>query len=255
MGIKYVVALKRNDKHVSYGCLNMRDNSLMDVAFQYEGRTIWGKELGCWDASHPDRRVYLFMDEELSNQEKSDFLKRNSGILGTEEYHKKYAESSLKFGTIALVTNKAAVGKEVVKPKDGKDVSGASMHERIYRSYKERGAVEDMISVFKSDLDAEGTYMQDEGALEGWVFINFLGVIWHYVMRNLIMDRDLIEKYSPKLVFSLFDGVRKIKVGGEWRLTQITKKDQKVLKQLGLLPDMDPDFTFKDGDDTEEASS
>lgn len=251
MKIRYVVALKRNDAHIDYSCLKMRDNSLMDVAFEYEGRTIWGKEIGAWDGAHPDRKVYLYLDEELARKEMEDFVVHNGGKQGTEEYRKKYAEACLKFGTIAMVSNKRAgdpATKEGKEKKKKKATTGQSMQEKIYYSYKERGTVEDMISVFKTDLDAEGSRMQDEGALEGWVFINLLGVVWHYVMRNLIMDMGLLHKYSPKYLFSLFEGVRKIKVAGEWKLTQITKKDQKVLKKLDLLPEMDPDFSFADNE-------
>lgn len=217
----YIVALKRNDSHLSYDCLRQKDYTGMDGVFEYEGRLIGYKYMGTWDTTHENRKVYLFYDKVLDREEDEDYQKRHKKDLITKEGREVYSEKSLRFGTLAIVS------------------TCEKTPEKIYIGYKERNMVEDAISVFKSDLGLEETYMQDEIALEGWMFPMFLALLWHFVMRNVIADHKQTKKYSPRDVFRTFEGVRKLNISGQWKLTHIIKNDQKLLGKLGLLPEMD----------------
>jgi len=235
-GLTYVVGIRRNDSHLDYGCLSSRDNSGMDGQFEYEGRCIWYKRLGIWNEQHPQRAVYLYYDEELAHDERYDFVRHHEGDIGKIEYTEAYRKAALKFGTIGMVTN------------------GNKSGEEVYCCYKNRCQVENEISTLKTVVGADTTYMQDEVALEGWMFPNYLALHWHYRMRNLLVDKDLIRKLSSRALFHIFTGVRKIQIGGLWKLAGIIKADQKVLKKIGLLPEMDAKYLAlgAEADKTEE---
>lgn len=251
--LNYVVSLRRNDSHLDYSCLGRRDNSGMDVQFEYEGRAIWGKELGIWDEEHPDRKVYLFYDPKLARKEEEDFYKHNKSFTGSDKYKKKYADASLKFGTIGIVSNKIE-DKTVTKEKGHKhSASRPSLAEVVYFSYKERGTDEDMISTLKTVVNADRTYMQDEIALEGWMFINFIALLWHYLLRNHIEDCDMLKKLSSAYLCDTFTGVNVLKIGDEWKLASITANDQRVLKKLNILPPIDQTFIVQDNETSEDS--
>lgn len=244
--LNYVVSLRRNDSHLDYSCLDMRDNSGMDVQFEYEGRSIWGKDLGEWDDAHPGRRVYLFYDPMLARKEEEDFARHNQGIMGTGKYREKYAAASRRFGTIGMVSNKKEERDQKEEGGHKKKATRASLAEIIYFSYKERGTDEDMIRTLKTVIEADRTYMQDEIALEGWMFINFLALLWHYLIRNHIEDHDLLKRYSSSYICDTFTGVNVIRIGSQWKLAGITANDQKVLKKLEILPPIDNEFIVED---------
>lgn len=251
-GFSYVVSLRRNDPHLDYSCLERRDNSGMDVQFEYEGRPVWGKDLGPWGADHPERRVYLFYDPMLARQEEEDFAKHNEAIMGTRKYMEKFASASLRFGTIAMVSNRKGPDNGVAdgRRKGKKGVKGAThdvtVHETVYYSYKERGTDEDMIRTLKTVVEADKTYMQDEIALEGWMFINFLALLWLYLIRDHIEDHGMLKRYSPAHVCDTFSGVNVLRIGDDWKLAGITANDQRVLKKLGLLPPIDEKYVCDD---------
>lgn len=250
--LNYVVSLKRNDFHLDYSCLDRRDNSGMDVQFEYEGRAIWGKELGIWDKDHPDRKVYLFYDPMLASKEEEDFYKRNKSIMGSNKYKEKYAQASLKFGTIGMVSNKKE-DKTNDKEKGHKhSANKPSLAEVVYFSYKERGTDEEMISTLKTVVKADRTYMQDEIALEGWMFINFIALLWHYLLRNHIEDCDMLKKLSSAYLCDTFTGVNVLRIGDDWKIAGITANDQRVLKKLKILPPLDQAFIVQDDSEKSE---
>jgi len=46
----------------------------------------------------------------------------------------------------------------------------------LYADYKTRGNVETMINALKHILDADPSHMQNEHALEGWMFVNLIAL-------------------------------------------------------------------------------
>jgi hypothetical protein len=50
------------------------------------------------------------------------------------------------------------------------------MAEDVYCHCKYRGEEKTMIDALKNILDADRTYMQNEHALEGWMFVNLVAL-------------------------------------------------------------------------------
>ncbi len=57
--------------------------------------------------------------------------------------------------------------------------------EDIYSTYKSRVNIELMFDGMKNVLDNHKTYMQNESALQGWMFINHIALQWYYKMYVL----------------------------------------------------------------------
>ena len=127
-----------------------------------------------------------------------------------------YREKYATFGTLAIITNSDKGSKGV------------------YVNYKSRCNVELMIDTFKNVLDVDHSYMQDEHALEGWMFSNYIALHWYYKIYQLLAKTELISKYSPMDIIDFLQETRKIKIDGQWYLKEATAKTGKVLKKLGL---------------------
>jgi len=221
--IDYIVSLKRNDHHIDYSCTKNPEMSEYDGYFEYEGERIWYKELGKWDDEHPDRLLYLYYNKKRADIEAQDFQKYNSS-LKKDDYVTKYKESYFRFGTIVLACPDKKFDPQIC------------IAQNRYFNYKAREHVEDSISAIKTVVGADVTRMQDEVALEGWMFTNYLALCWYYVMRGMIMDKKLISKFSPKAIFQMFIGVRVIGIGKQWKLTHILKRDSVALRKIGIIP-------------------
>lgn len=134
-----------------------------------------------------------------------------------EAYRNKHAT----FGTLAIITNS---GKG---PKD------------VYVDYKSRCNVETMIDTFKDVLDIYHSYMQDEHALEGWMFqgrmfSNYIALHWYYKKHQLLARTELISRHSLMDIIDILQETRKIMIDGQWYLKEATAKTAKVLKKMGL---------------------
>lgn len=190
----------------------------MEGHFSFEGRNIW-----YYRRNVDGHDMYVYLDTRLREKESDDFLRRvesnmekkpeNRDESYTEEtYRDKYST----FGTLAIITNSAK------EPKD------------MYVDYKSRCNVGTMIDTFKNVLDIDHSYMQDEHALEGWMFSNYIALHWYYKIYQLLARTDLISRYSPMDIIDFLQETRKIKIDGQWHLKEATAKTAKVLRKMGL---------------------
>ena len=217
-GMKFIVPLRRTDKGIDYAPVMAGGINGMEGHFSFEGRNIW-----YYSRMVDGHRMYVYLDTRLREKESDDFLRRvetnaekkqeDRDAAYTEEmYREKYAT----FGTLAIITNSDK------GPKD------------VYVNYKSRCNVELMIDTFKNVLDVDHSYMQDEHALEGWMFSNYIALHWYYKIYQLLAKTDLISKYSPMDIIDFLQETRKIKIDGQWYLKEATAKTGKVLKKLRL---------------------
>jgi hypothetical protein len=129
-----------------------------------------------------------------------------------EQFNKK----STRFGTIALLTN------------------AEKTPEKIYVDYKSRGEVEQMIDALKDVVEADVSYMQNEYALEGWMFINYIALHWYYRIYQLLTKHELNGNFSPKDLISFLTEIKRVKINDKWYTAEITKKTATLLKKLEL---------------------
>lgn len=86
----------------------------------------------------------------------------------------------------------------------------------------------------KNLLQADKSYMRNAEALEGWMFINFIALVWHYKIYQLLVQHNLLSKYSPKDILMRLAEVKKLKINGEWHISDISTSSKKIFKKLSI---------------------
>ncbi len=79
-------------------------------------------------------------------------------------------------------------------------------------SFKRKQEVEELIDVFKNLYEADVSYLQDEHALESWMFINHIVLQWHYKTVQLLTGSKLSAKYSVEDMLSFLREIRKLRI-------------------------------------------
>jgi transposase len=161
----------------------------------------------------------VFLDDELRSREQKDYLDRiDNGIVdySIDTFHDKQH----RLGTIAIIENTSK------PPCD------------VFADYKTRGNVETMIDALKNIVDADRTYMRNEQALEGWMFINLIALKWYYALLNLLKTHGLNKKYSPMDFLLFLSAIKKVKINDLWYDAEITKKTSDLLRSLNILRKM-----------------
>lgn len=209
-GLLFIIPLRRNSNLIDYTPIGQGGKKGFNGFFKFEKRFIWFYSLDI-----DNEKVIVFLDEELKTCEEKDFLDRikpDSLEYTLELFHEKQS----RFGTISMLTN-----------------SGKSPQE-VYIDYKSRIGIEQMIDSFKNVLEADRTYMQNEQALEGWMFINYIALHWYYKIYHLLIKHELNHKYSPMDIVKFFTEIRKVKCDDTWHFAEITKKTQDLSNKLGV---------------------
>jgi len=211
--LKFIIPLHRNSSLIDYEIVESGDKRLFDSYFQYEGRYIWHYTM----AVDEKKSVTVFLDDELRNREEKDYLNRiesKADKYTMEQFHDKRHT----FGTIAVIKN-----------------TGKSPRE-TYADYKTRGQVETMIDTLKNIVEADRTYMQNEQALEGWMFVNLIALKWYYIILNLLKKHELNNKYSPADLLIFLAEVKMVKINDTWHRAEVTRKNLELLQKLEILP-------------------
>ena len=70
--------------------------------------------------------------------------------------------------------------------------------------------------------------------MQGWMFVNFIALMLHYLIYNLLRKRDMLRHYSPRDVMEHLQRLSRLKIGEEWKYSEIPKKSRKILEYLEL---------------------
>lgn len=208
--LKFIIPLHRNNSRISYDIIQSADKRHFDGFFKYEGRIIWYYQIQVY--SHT---VCVFLDEERKTQEIKDYLDRIEKL--PEKYtSENFLNKQYIFGTIALLHNLEKSPQE------------------IYVDYKSRGQIETMIDTLKNILDADRSYMQNEQALEAWMFINFIALQWYYKICRILAEKGLTPTHTPMDLILFLKGIRKVKINETWYTAEMTKKTAALLNTLNI---------------------
>jgi len=215
-GIKYIIPLRRNSQQYDRTPLRAADKSGFDGAFPYNERPIWHYRAQDGEG----HQITVYLDGVLRLQEEQDYMRR------LFDRHEGYDEPGLRskqleFGTLVLMTNL----DETAEP--------------LYLLYKRRVQIEQMFDTYKNLLHLDSSYLQSDGSLEAWLFLNHLSLMTCYRVYELLRATQSLKKYSVGGVLQEYlSGIRIDKITGSWRYEVLTKGNRKLLKQLSLqLPD------------------
>lgn len=209
--LNFIIPLKRNNTLINYQKIEYADKKDFDGFFKFRGRIIW-----YYSYVVNDLVVNIYLDEELKLEESKDYLNRIETI--PEKYNLNgFYKKQHSFGTIAMLHN-----------------SNNENPETIYVNYKSRNHIEEMINVLKNIMEADSSYMQNEQALETWMFINYITLHWYYKIYQLLTKYEMTKKYSPMDFVLFLKEIRRVKMNGKWHLAEITAKTEKLLSKLNI---------------------
>lgn len=144
-------------------------------------------------------------------KEKRDYLMR------VEKHTQNYTpdmfmEKMPYFGSLALITNEF------------------EQAQTVYTNYKTRIGVEVLFDGVKNILGNDHTYIRDDSALDGWMFINHLALVVHHKIYSLLSSLELLTKYSIRDFIEFLAGINKVRINGKWHDEPVTAQQQKLLK-------------------------
>ena len=219
--LQYIIPLKRSSKLIDYTPMETKGRKGFSNFLRYNERIIWYSDTQIND----NQRVILFLDEDLQGNEQKDYLARVAKNLDqktdnqTQSYTlEKYHLKAQQIGTIALLTN--------LDPKN--------TPQQIYEFYKCRAAVEILFDTFKNILFADVTYTRSNEALEGWLFINHIALIFYYRLYKRLLKNDLLKKYSPKDILMHLNTIKRVKINQKWVIAEIPSKSKTILENLQI---------------------
>ena len=209
--INYIIPLRRNNIQTDYSIIN---NGLIKGGnnyFLYDKRVIWYYEIPT-----SEHRTILFLDDRLKVQEEADYLTRITSC--PEEYSiEKFHEKKIRFGTMTIASNL-------------RDLSP----ENIYCTYKSRMSIEVMFDSLKNILDSDSSYMQNEEALQGWMFINHIALQVYQLIYTRLLENKILNKYSVSDVLMMLSDIRKVKINENWITSEITKPVLTAMGKFGF---------------------
>jgi len=214
--IHYIFPLKRNSSLIDYTPIRQGDRKGFDGYVRFKKRVVWHYSYPVEQGKLKGKRIIVFLDERLKTEEEKDYITRMEDNEKSGNTLDSFYELQYRQGTIAVITDLT---------------NGAK---RIYDLLKSRPEIENMFDVFKNILEADKTYMQDDHQMEGWMFINFLSLIFYYRLYNLLSNHNLLKKYSPKDILLHLSRVKKLNIQDEWIVSEIPKKTRLIYEKLNI---------------------
>jgi transposase len=214
--MQYIIPLKRDNKMIPYDSLKEID--LSDNYFEYSKRFIFYANT----INVENRKINLFVDGKLKEQEKSDYLTRIQSL--PESYSKPNFNDKVKtMGTLSLIHNTE------------------SNPQQVYNEYKYRCEIEQFFDHLKNTIDVSSTNMQREESLNGWMFINHISMQMIYKLYKILKTTPLNKKHTLNHKYSIADAVnhlksiKKIKFSTtESVIAEINKPTKTLLEQMKL---------------------
>ncbi|MGC8559034.1 MAG: hypothetical protein ACP5NC_08640, partial [Nitrososphaeria archaeon] len=94
--------------------------------------------------------------------------------------------------------------------------------------------IEQSYDTFKNTIHTDRTYMRDDYQLQGWMFVNFIALIIHYRIYSILKEKDMLKRYSPEDVIEHLEKISMLKIGDEWKMSEIPKKSRDIIDELGI---------------------
>ena len=189
MKLSYIMPLKRNSRLIDYSCRIERNFMFHDQPIFY------------WKYERSERYMYTFRNDFLKAEEEKDYLRR-------EKTSAKFRAVGERMGTISVITNLKVSG------------------EIVYDMLKSRMEVEQAYDTFKNTIHADRSYMRDDHQMQGWMFVNFIALMMHYRIYAMLRKHDALSKYSVHDVIEHLERVQMLKIGEEWKLSEIPKQSR-----------------------------
>jgi Transposase len=197
----YVLPAKRNSRYY--------DTRIhLNEYFSYHGRLI-----RCGKRKCNDFYLYLFEDQDLRLEEQKTLYRK---LDERKIDRKKFDDGMKKAGKILIVSDMDVEKQE------------------IYYLYKKREVVEKLFDTYKTVLNADKLYLQDDERVFGHVFIAFLSLYIHCKLEQLLKKAELNHKLTPIDLLFKYSKVYHLEMRGRGMITEVPKKVRDLDEALGL---------------------
>ncbi|MDD4760738.1 MAG: transposase [Bacteroidaceae bacterium] len=216
LSMRYIIPLRRDNRVIPYEALEKVEQ--FDNYFNFSKRFIFHAHT----LDMGERKLELFLDGKLREQEKTDYLSRILSL--PESFSKtKFNEKIRTMGTLAVLHN---------TPLNSRD---------LYVEYKNRGEIEQFFDHFKNTIEASCSHMQREESLEGWMLINHISMQIIYRLFGILKTTPLKKKQMLIHRYSINDAVEHLKsikqirfAPGESVISEMNKSTRILLKQMKI---------------------
>ena len=99
---------------------------------------------------------------------------------------------------------------------------------------KSRNSIEVMFDGYKNIIKADKTYMQNEDALEGYLFVSHIALQWYYIIYNMLKEHNQTCKYSVMDFATHLKEIKQVKINESWHVEPIIKASQAILKKMKI---------------------
>ena len=221
--LQFILPLIRTHELIDYASIANYSIKNEKQYFMHQGHIIWYKVLSDNRQSETTEKeknqyhkmICLFLDEGLRNREERDYL---AGIDKAYDGYswEKYQEKKTAMGTMTISSS----------------LQKTTTPQAVYETYKTRLEIEEMFDTLKTMLRADATYMQNEEALQGWMFINHIALQWCHQTYAQLSEMNLLAKYSVKDLQQLLKEIRQVNINGTWYKAESTKATLKLEASL-----------------------
>jgi len=199
-------------KKISYVLPTRRNSELYNVRIHLNKHFFYRERLiKCGKRKHLGRFLYLYEDTQLKLEEEKTLYKKlnENRIIKTD-----LNEELVRSGKILIVSSL--------------DIDTLD----LYLLNKKRDSIEKLFDTYKTTLNADRTYLQDDASIFGHVFTAFLSLYAYCKLEQLIKKVNLIDKYSPADILEEYSKVYIANLGNSTMITEIPKKVKKLDETL-----------------------
>jgi transposase len=201
-------------KKVSYVLPTRRNSHYYDTRihlneyFSYHSRLI-----RCGKRRCNNFYLYLFEDQDLKLEEQKTLYRK----LDEHNIDRKEFDAGVKKAGKILILSDMNIEKQ-----------------EIYLLYKKREVVEKMFDTYKTVLNADKLYLQDDESVFGHVFIAFLSLYIHCKLEQFLKKAKLNHKFTPIDLLCKYSKVYHLEMRGRGMITEVPKKVMDLDEALGL---------------------
>lgn len=218
-------------------------------ATRYEGRTVFVSE-GKSTVKDKEVYTYTFYDEKRKAEETDRFYNRLmdlESLNGKEIEEKlssflarikedKYFKWSVEEGRVYCTRKPKTISRRVNRMGKLVILSTTRMEgENILSIYREKDIIE---KFYYSLKEMSPLRVGRDDTLVGLLFVNFIALVVRNKILKMMREADLLKKMSVQELFMEMAKLRAVKLGQEWRLTEVTKNQRNIMEKLGVeVPD------------------
>jgi transposase len=119
--------------------------------------------------------------------------------------------------------------------------------DEVLSLYRERDEVEKKFDDLKNELEVMPLRVQKVETLQGLLFIFFISLILRAILLRRAKEAKLLDKSSIEEVLMELSKLRAVKVGGKWRLTEVSKKQRMILEKMEISVPVEANMVIKKG--------